>query len=50
MLLKKHNHDKVREPRLGRKWCKACDKCEVGDGNKCPVCRVRDKSKRRKRK
>ena len=44
----KRNRHKKQEPKLGRFWCPGCDAYLLSKGGKCPVCKTRDKSKRRK--
>jgi hypothetical protein len=43
----KFNHDKVRQPKLGKGYCN-CDKALVAKGSKCPVCNNKMKGNTRK--
>jgi hypothetical protein len=35
------NRTMARRPKRGSGWCSSCDRAIVGNGQKCPVCKVR---------
>jgi hypothetical protein len=39
------NREKVRKPRLGKGYCRSCDRCQVGFGSRCKICGTRDDHK-----
>lgn len=43
------NRDKTKEPRLGKGWCKECDRALVGHGAKCVFCGTRNGLRRFKK-
>ena len=43
------NRERKTAPRLGKFWCHSCDMALIYKGQKCPVCKKKDISKRRKK-
>ena len=43
------NRDKKRKPKKGFHYC-PCDRAQIGDGQKCPLCGRRDPNKRERMK
>lgn len=48
-IVQKPNRLLARRARLGKGWCGRCDRAQVGDGAKCPVCGQRSGRKRDKK-
>ena len=42
------NREKTTAPKLSKFWCHSCDRAFIRKGQKCPMCGMKDKSKRRK--
>lgn len=49
MIEKRYNRIQKTEPKLAKFWCYRCDRAMLHPGGKCPICGLRDKSKRRKK-
>lgn len=45
---KESNREKKLKPKRGLKWCWACDRDLVGDGEKCLTCGKKDHKRRLK--
>lgn len=40
------NRQKSKRAGLGKNWCFGCDRCKVGDGEKCKICGYHNKPKK----